>query len=130
MTSDFYSLLIKNGISIKQAKITPENFSELIELIALDRINSRVAKDVLVKMFDTNQDPGDIIEKENLGQISDTGEIEAVVKKVITANPNAVADYKKGKANAVQFLIGKSMAELRGRGKPDILQEIVKRLLG
>jgi len=130
LTSDLFGLLIKAGINIKEAKITPENFAELVEMVGIDKISSRIAKDVLAKMFGTNEDPSDIIEKENLGQVSDTSQLEEVVKKVIAENPNAVADFKKGKANATQFLIGKSMAALKGRGNPGALQEIVKRLLG
>lgn len=129
LTSDLYGLLIKNGVGIKQAKITPENFAELIEHVALGRINSRVAKDVLAKMFGTNEDPSDIIKRENLSQVSEEGDLVAVVNKAIADNPAAVADFKKGKENAVQFLIGKCMAQLKGRGNPAVLQKLIRDLL-
>lgn len=80
-------------------------------------------------MFDTGLDPEEIVNQEGIGVTSDVGELEATIKEVIAENPAATADYKKGKKESLQFLIGKAMAKLRGRGQPDLLREIFERFL-
>jgi len=62
-----------------------------------------------------------------LEQTNDQGFIEAAVKKVIGLNPNAVGDYKKGKEEVLQFLIGQVMKETKGKTNPAVLQEIFKK---
>jgi aspartyl-tRNA(Asn)/glutamyl-tRNA(Gln) amidotransferase subunit B len=80
-------------------------------------------------MFETGADPEEIIKSENIGISSDMGEIEAVVTAVIAENEAAVHDYKKGKTASLQFLIGKAMAKLKGRAKPETLTNLFRRLL-
>ncbi len=126
LTSDLAGLLMAKETSLEEIKIDPENFADLIELIATGKINSRVAKDVLAKMFETGLDPNAIVQEGGLTQVSDEGALVEVAKKIIAANPNAIADYKKGKENAIMFLVGKCMAELKGRGNPELLRKVIK----
>ncbi|MEK7114839.1 MAG: Asp-tRNA(Asn)/Glu-tRNA(Gln) amidotransferase subunit GatB, partial [Patescibacteria group bacterium] len=128
-TSDLWGLVAKEGITINQIKITPENFADLINLLLKKEISSRTAKDILLKMFQTGGDPHEILKSENLGQVSDEDSLKKAAEKIIAGNPDAVLDYKKGKSNALQFLIGKTMSELGGRANPQILREIFERLL-
>ncbi len=81
-------------------------------------------------MFDIGADPTEIVVSENIGVSSDMGEIEAVVTAVIAENEAAVHDYQKGKTASLQFLIGKAMAKLAGRARPDVLMDLLKRMLG
>ncbi|MEK9173438.1 MAG: Asp-tRNA(Asn)/Glu-tRNA(Gln) amidotransferase subunit GatB [Patescibacteria group bacterium] len=129
LTSDLVGLIKEFGTSFKDLKIKPEHLAHLSFLIDSGRIGSRQAKDILRKMFETGADPEEIIKSENLESISDEAELEDVIKKIIEANPAAVGDYKKGKTASLQFLIGKAMAELRGRGNPEKLKEIFIRSL-
>ncbi|MBZ9577807.1 Asp-tRNA(Asn)/Glu-tRNA(Gln) amidotransferase subunit GatB [Patescibacteria group bacterium] len=109
--------------------ITPENFAEFVTLIYEGRISSKIAKTVLEEMFKTGADPSHIIEEKGLTQLTDTGEIEKIIKEVISKNPKAIKDYKKGKENALQFLVGQVMAATRGRAKPDTVQQLLKKFL-
>lgn len=129
LTSDVVGLLKGAGQKVKDLKISPENFAELIALIEKGEISSRVAKDVLREMFKTGADPSNIIKEKDLGQISDEGEVADVVKGVIKENEKATADYKKGKETAIKFLVGQAMAKLRGRGDPSRLEELFKQNL-
>jgi len=126
LTSDIIGLLNEKGNSIRDLKISPENFAELTLLIERGEISSRIAKDVLREMFETGADPSNIIEEKDLGQVSDEGEIEKVVKKIIEENKKAVEDYKKGKETAIKFLIGQAMTKLRGRGNPELLERLFR----
>ena len=116
--------MAEQGIILKDLKISPKQLAELAGLIIENKISSRIAKDVLKEMVETGDAPSSIIESKGLRQISDVGEIENVVKKTIAENPKAVEDYKKGKENALQFLIGRAMAKLKGQANPDILRKL------
>ncbi|MDP3999772.1 MAG: Asp-tRNA(Asn)/Glu-tRNA(Gln) amidotransferase subunit GatB [bacterium] len=124
LTSDLRGLMAELEAGFRDMKITAENFADLIKLIASGGISSRVAKDVLRKMMETGLDPREIVKQEGLEQVSGGEELELMVKKIVEENPNAVADYKKGKTNALQFLVGKAMGALRGRGHPEVLRKL------
>jgi aspartyl-tRNA(Asn)/glutamyl-tRNA(Gln) amidotransferase subunit B len=103
---------------ITDLKLTPENFGELMGIIATGKINSSAAQMVLSEMVRTGADPEHIIAEKNLGQIEDDSEIEKIVEKVISDNPDPVADFKAGKQAALQFLLGQVMKESRGKAEP------------
>ena len=126
LTSDLKGLMNEQKVSIKELNITPENFADLIVLISKDEISSRSAKDVLKEMFLTGLDPRQIIQNKGLTKISDNAIIEQIIGETIKDNSKAVEDYKKGKENALQFLIGQAMAKLKGRGNPDALKNLFK----
>ena len=129
LISDLLGLL--KGESVKNEKflIDAENFSEFIGLIYDGKISSKIAKMVLEEMFKTGGDPSNIIKEKGLSQINDESEIEKVTEKVISQNPKVIEDYRKGKENAFQFLIGKVMAETRGKANPQTVGEILRKKL-
>ncbi|KKU83499.1 MAG: Aspartyl/glutamyl-tRNA(Asn/Gln) amidotransferase subunit B [Parcubacteria group bacterium GW2011_GWA2_47_8b] len=124
LTSDLFGLMAETGAAIGDIKIDPENFADLVILASGGKISSRTAKDILRKMLETGMDPNDIVKRENLGQISDESALEQTVASILEKHSAAVADFKKGKESALQFLIGKAMAELKGKGNPKLLQEM------
>ena len=130
LTSDLRGLMNTADIGFAETKILPEHLAHLAALVEENKITSRQAKDVIARMFETGLDPEDVVKNENIGVSSDTGEIEAVVAAVIAENEAAVHDYRKGKAASLQFLIGKAMAKLKGRAKPEMLTDLLKRMLG
>ncbi|OGZ73431.1 MAG: glutaminyl-tRNA synthase (glutamine-hydrolyzing) subunit B [Candidatus Staskawiczbacteria bacterium RIFCSPLOWO2_01_FULL_38_12b] len=129
LISDIQGLLKGKEFMEKDFKITPENFAEFIKMIYQQEINSKTAKIVLLEMYNTGVDPSTIVDENNWRQMEDDGALEKVIKEVITKNPKAVADYKAGNANAVQFLSGQVMAATRGTANPGMVQEILKKLL-
>ena len=129
LNSDLKGLMKERVAEFGGIKITPENFADLMEMIFKNEINSRVAKNLLIKMADSGVDPRTIVENEGLGQISGEDALMEIANKIMSANPVAVADFKKGKLNALQFLVGKAMAELKGRGNPAVLKSLFDKLL-
>ena len=130
IVSDLQGLLAGSSVEDENFKITPENFAELITMIASSTISSPAAKSLLKKMFETGGDPSQLLESEGLTQVSNQSEIELIVKEIIEKNPKAVEDYKNGKANALQFLVGQTMAKTRGTANPETVHaSILKSLL-
>ena len=112
-------------LTIKDVKITPEHITELANAIAEKKITSAQGKTVFAKMIETNKMPSVIIKEEGMEVVADTGAIEALVDKVIEANPKAVADYKSGKTNVVGWLCGQVMKESKGKANPGIAAKLV-----
>ena len=106
--------------------ITPENFAEFITLIYEGKVSSKIAKIILEEMFKTGADPSHIIEEKGLVQIVDETEIEKIIKSVISKNPKVIEDFKKGKENAFQFLIGQVMVATKGKASPQIVNKLLK----
>lgn len=129
LISDLLGLLKGASFKEKEILITPEHFSEFISLIEKGKISSKIAKIVLEEMFKTGAEPSSIIEKKGLIQITDEEQIVTIVKEIIAKNQNAVLDFKRGKENALQFLIGQVMFQTKGKANPEIVSKILKKLL-
>ena len=80
-------------------------------------------------MFETGQDAGVIVKERGLAQISDSGALGAIVDQVIAANPGPVADYRAGKAAALNFLKGQVMKLSKGKANPALVGEILEKKL-
>src|SRR3990167_7722879 len=119
------TLLSVNRNSVKELKITHENFGELMHLIQKGDLSSAGARDVLEEMFNTGKDPSNIIEEKGLKQVSGEGELEGVVNAVINANSDAADDYHKGKESALKFLVGQVMIYSKGSANPHTAQELL-----
>jgi aspartyl-tRNA(Asn)/glutamyl-tRNA(Gln) amidotransferase subunit B len=115
--------------NIGDLKLTPENFGELMNIIASGKINSSAAQVVLSEMIKTGTDPENIIAEKNLAQMDDESEIENIVKQIIEANPEPSGAYKAGKQNALQFLVGQTMKETKGKANPQRAEELLKKYL-
>ena len=129
LISDVQGLLSGREFVEKEFKITPDNFAEFVKMIFNNEISSKVAKMVIVEMFNTGADPASIVDDNNWRQMSDDSELEKIVKDIIAKNPKAVEDYKGGKQNSLQFLAGQVMATTRGTAKPETVQELLKKIL-
>jgi aspartyl-tRNA(Asn)/glutamyl-tRNA(Gln) amidotransferase subunit B len=126
----FLSLLNEKKLLPRESKVTEENFAELIKLITQGKVSQLSAKDVFVKMFETGEDPSNILDDLGLHQVSDEAVIVEAVKKVIAENPKGVEDARTKGEKAFGFLVGQTMKELKGKGNPQIINEILKKELG
>lgn len=129
ITSRLFSLLNEHGISVKNSKISPENFAELITLIHQRRVNQSIAQTILTKMFGTGNDPSDILESEDLSQVGDGDELEGIIDGVIAAHPDMVAQYRAGKTVVIQFLIGQVMKKSKGKADPEAVKKLLEKSL-
>ena len=129
MLTDLARAIDEADISFEESKINPENFAELITMVAKNEVSSRGAKDLLSYIVRNGGDPSVIAEEQNMLQTSDEGALDTIVDAVIAQNEKAVGEYKEGKENAIQFLVGMAMKESKGQGNPQILREILLKKL-
>ena len=86
----------------------------------------KIAKDLLIEMFESKEDPEIIIEKKGLRQVTDTVEIENIVDEVLYENQKMVEQYLSGKDKLLGFFVGQSMKKSKGKANPKILNDILK----
>jgi aspartyl-tRNA(Asn)/glutamyl-tRNA(Gln) amidotransferase subunit B len=106
-------------------KVAATFFTELAELSASGKINSRQAKEVFAQMLATGKSPAQLVKELGLEQVSDAGQLEAFCEEAIAANPKSVADFKAGKQNAVNALKGQVMKLSKGTANPQLVGEIL-----
>lgn len=130
LTSDLKGLMATHGeTDSARIKITPENFADLVILVDSGAVTSRTAKDILKMMYETGGDPNVILKEQGLEQVSDTASLMPLAQKIIAENPEPALQYKGGKETVLMFFVGQAMRELRGKGNPEVLADLFKRLL-
>jgi len=118
------------AIAIEQVPLTPEALAGLVKSVDRGAISNSVAKDVFAKMFDSARSADDIIAAEGLAQIGDADALLGIVRDAVAANPDAVAQIKKGRNNAFGFLVGHVMKASAGKANPRVVTELLKKELG
>lgn len=108
----------------------PESLGEIINLLNSNKISRDSAKKVFKAVFEEDVIPADYVKENNMEMVSDTGAIRAVVEDVISNNQKAVDEYKGGKAQSFNFLIGQCMRALRGKAPASEVTNILKEILG
>ncbi|HEY5910773.1 MAG TPA: Asp-tRNA(Asn)/Glu-tRNA(Gln) amidotransferase subunit GatB [Verrucomicrobiae bacterium] len=114
---------------LSQLKFAPAAIPELVELVESGRISNKIAQEVFAETFATGEAPAAIVQKKGLAQVSDVSAIETLCDQVIAANPGPVADYRAGKAAALNFLKGQVMKLSRGKANPALAGEVLERRL-
>jgi aspartyl-tRNA(Asn)/glutamyl-tRNA(Gln) amidotransferase subunit B len=115
------------GVPIEQAGVTPEALAGLIKLVDGAAINSTTAKSVFEKMYGTGRSADEIVRSEGLAQISDEGALVKVVRAIMAAQPEAVAQYRAGKAASFGFLVGQVMKATAGKASPKVVNDLLRR---
>lgn len=121
--------LAEHDHHIRDLKFSPENYAEFIGLVADGKINSSAAQTVLLEMYRMGSDPSQIIAEKNLAQIENADELENVISKVMAENAKSVEDFKAGKQNALQFLVGCIMKQTKGKANPQVAMDLLKNKL-
>jgi aspartyl-tRNA(Asn)/glutamyl-tRNA(Gln) amidotransferase subunit B len=129
VTGDLFAALNRTGRAIENSPVSAANLGKLLDLMADNTINGRIAKDVFSAMVETGDDPAAIVEARGLRQVTDTGAIDAAVDAVLAANQDKVADYRSGKDKLFGFFVGQVMKAMAGKGNPALVNEVLKRKL-
>lgn len=129
LASDVQALVGEEKVSWDDAVLEPEAFLQLCNLIKSNQISSTSAKAILQVLVEHGGDPLTIAKERDLLQVSDAAEIEAIVQKVLEANPQAATDVKNGEMKAIGFLVGQIMKESKGKANPGLAAATITRLL-
>jgi aspartyl-tRNA(Asn)/glutamyl-tRNA(Gln) amidotransferase subunit B len=127
---DLSGALNKQGLGIEQSPVSAQALAGLLDRIKDNTISGKIAKEVFEAMWAGEGSADDIIEAKGLKQITDASAIEAIVDKVIEANPGQVAEYKAGKDKLIGYFVGQVMKETGGKANPGQVNQILKQKLG
>src|ERR1700723_2285594 len=117
------------GKTIEECPVAPKGLAELLTIVERGDITAASGKKVFSEMFDTGKKAAEIIAAGGMAQISDTGAIETVARAVIAKSPDNVAKYKSGNEGVFNFFVGQVMKETKGQANPQIVNDILKRVL-
>lgn len=120
---------IENEDMITKFPVTPQMLTELLRLIEKGTISRNMAKDIFPEMIQTGESAGQLVEKKGLKQISDTSEIEGIIKQIISNHPDEVRRYKEGEEKLLGFFVGQVMKATRGKANPKMANELLKKFL-
>lgn len=113
------------GREIEDVPVRPGQLARLVRLVEEGTLTSTLARQVFERMWETGADPDRLVTELGLTPMGGDEELVAVVERVLAANPKPVADYRAGKTNAIQALIGAVMKETRGRANPERVRELL-----
>ena len=126
IVGDLSGALNKDGLDIGESRISAGDLAGLLTRISDNTISGKIAKQVFEAMWGGEGTADQIIDAKGLKQITDSSAIEAVVDKVIEANPGQVAEYKAGKDKLIGFFVGQVMKETKGQANPGQVNQILK----
>jgi aspartyl-tRNA(Asn)/glutamyl-tRNA(Gln) amidotransferase subunit B len=120
----------ERAIEIESVPITPAALAGLIAIVEKGTISSTVAKDVFAKMYDSGRAAADIVAADGLAQISDSSSLEPIVRRIVDAHGDIVAEIRAGKDRKFQFLVGQVMKETKGKGDPKLVTDLMRAAIG
>ncbi|MBT9472198.1 MAG: Asp-tRNA(Asn)/Glu-tRNA(Gln) amidotransferase subunit GatB [Pseudomonadota bacterium] len=129
VTNELAAKLTAGGLDITDSPLKPDVIAELVALIEEDVISSKIAKDVFERMWAGEGRPREIVEKQGLQQVSDTGALEKIIEDLIAANPGQ-ADSVKEKPQAIGWFVGQVMKATGGKANPGTVNQLLKSKLG
>src|SRR3954463_10789841 len=127
--NDLQSALANRSLTLAESPVKPEGLDELVNLIDAGTISNTQGKEVFAEMFASGKSAAVIVEEKGLKQESDPGALEALCRQAMEASPKAVAEYKAGKATAINSIKGQVMKLSQGKANPVMVGEVLARLL-
>lgn len=110
--------------------VTPEQLHAILALVDDGTVSLAATRDVLDRIWLTDESPAAAVDALGLKQNNDSGELEAVLQKIIADNPKVVADYKSGNPKVAAFFVGQAMKATKGKANPKLINELLSKLLG
>jgi aspartyl-tRNA(Asn)/glutamyl-tRNA(Gln) amidotransferase subunit B len=129
VTNDLAARLTAGGLEITESPIGPDGIAELVQLIEEGVISSKIAKDVFERMWAGEGRAREVVEKQGLQQVSDTGALDAIIDKLIAANPGQAAAVRD-KPQAIGWFVGQVMKETGGKANPGAVNQLLRAKLG
>ena len=121
--------LNKENVSIREAKVTPQEFSALLNLIHKNIISGKIAKQVFEKMWAGEGNADEVVERYQLRQINNLDDLEIIIERIIKDNPKQVEQYRSGKEKLLAYFVGQVMKATQGKANPAQVNDLLKKNL-
>ena len=130
LTTQLIPAVKDRGLDLNGSPVTPARFAVLLKMLSQDEINASAARKVLGHLFDSDEAPEAIVAARGYRQVSDPTALDALIDKVLDAQPAAAAEVRGGQGKAMGFLIGQVMQASGGKANPKMIRELLARKLG
>ncbi|MCK9173697.1 MAG: Asp-tRNA(Asn)/Glu-tRNA(Gln) amidotransferase subunit GatB [Desulforhopalus sp.] len=147
--ADYFEAVVKGGAQAKRAanwimselsrelgsediescRVSPGGLAELLAMIEKNTISGKIAKSVFVEMMESGKDAVTIVKEKGLEQNSDAGELQAVIEKIVAANPEQAEEFRSGKAKMMGYFVGQLMKETKGKANPKMANELFAKVI-
>ncbi|WP_373533242.1 Asp-tRNA(Asn)/Glu-tRNA(Gln) amidotransferase subunit GatB [Vampirovibrio sp.] len=127
---DITAYLKNNKVSIFETKLSPKALADLVHFVDKSVISSAMAKKLMPELLELGGEPEALIQQKGLAQISDEGALRGLIQKVIDGNPANVEAYRAGKDKLFGFFVGQVMKESKGSANPELVNQLLKEMLG
>jgi aspartyl-tRNA(Asn)/glutamyl-tRNA(Gln) amidotransferase subunit B len=134
ITGELAGALNRGALEITHSPVSSAQLAGLLSRVRDGTVSGKTAKEIFDAIWSGEENGNEgavdaIIERRGLRQISDSGELEAIVAQVIAANPKSVEEYRAGKEKAFNALVGQAMKATRGKGNPAAINDLLKKKL-
>ncbi len=128
LVGDIAGQVTAAGIEFADAGVSGAHLGELLGMIDDGALSNNLAKQVVEHLVADrgSRSPSMIAEAEGLKQVSDTGELQAIVDQVVADNADTVASIREGNAKAIGALVGQVMKATRGQADPRATNELLR----
>jgi len=129
LITEVMAILNKDKIEIASLSISAKSVSQLIQRIDDGTISSTIAKNIFSQLIESEMSVDELIKDQGLEQISDTNEIEQLIRTVLNENQEQQDQYLAGKEQVLGFLIGKVMQKTQGKANPKLVNDLMVEIL-
>jgi aspartyl-tRNA(Asn)/glutamyl-tRNA(Gln) amidotransferase subunit B len=126
VSGELSAALNRDNVDIRAGRVTAGALAGLLKRIKDNTISGKIAKEVFATMWEDGGEADAIIDSRGLQQITDSGELEALVEQVIADNPAQVEQFRAGKDKVLGFFVGKVMQATQGKANPAQVNEILR----
>lgn len=126
LLGDISGYLNKTGVEIENTKLNEEKFISVVNKLSKGDINSKVFKDILEDLIESDSSVEEIISSKGIKIISDPAELKNIINTIISNNESSVLDYKAGNIRAIKFLMGQIMKETKGAANPELVNKLLE----
>jgi aspartyl-tRNA(Asn)/glutamyl-tRNA(Gln) amidotransferase subunit B len=126
---DFSAYLNAAGIDVSESAVSVTGLAELLGLVSDGTLSGKMAKEVFEAMTTSGKDAKTIVAEKGLGQISDAGELEGIIARLVAGNPGPAEEFRQGREKVLGFFVGQVMKETKGQANPAMVNELLRKCL-
>lgn len=124
LLGDIASYLNKTNLSMEDTKFNEEKFIKVVTMLEKSEISSKIFKEILTDLFETDDEVKTLLDKHGISSLSDD-DLRNIIKNILDNNKDNVTDYKNGNERVLKFFVGQIMKETKGSANPGLVNQML-----
>ena len=126
---DLLAVVGDSGGRLEDLPLEPSQLAALLQLVDSGRLTAASAREIFPEVARTGADPEAVMKAQGLEAVSDTGELEGIIREVLAANAGQVEKFRAGEEKLFNFFVGQIMKRTRGKANPALVRDLLGRSL-